>query len=192
MRRPRPEGRPMIVDAHQHFWDPSAADYPWLTDELAALRRRFGPDDLRPLLARTGVDRTVLVQTRSSIAETRDFLSTAAGWRPPRRPPPPGPRRARPSLAEPSRGPPRDRRRGRCWARLRPSGPTARASRGARRRPRPAGRPICHRPPGKAADPRRRSPALGGPDPSVRRAPERLVQGLRAGHRGGLGPMAAG
>jgi len=67
----------MIVDAHQHFWDPSAADYPWLTDELAALRRRFGPDDLRPLLARTGVDRTVLVQTRSSIAETRDFLSTA-------------------------------------------------------------------------------------------------------------------
>ena len=34
------------VDAHQHFWDPARATYPFLTDELAAIRRRFGPDDL--------------------------------------------------------------------------------------------------------------------------------------------------
>ena len=45
----------MIVDAHHHFWDPSAADYPWLTDELAVIRRPFGPDDLAPELAAAGV-----------------------------------------------------------------------------------------------------------------------------------------
>lgn len=67
-----------VVDAHQHFWDPATAVYPWMTDELAAIRRRFGPDDLRPLIADAGVSRTVLVQTRSSFPETLEFLSTAA------------------------------------------------------------------------------------------------------------------
>lgn len=66
------------VDAHQHFWDPARATYPFLTDELAAVRRRFGPDDLRPHLAATGIDRTIVVQTRSDLAETREFLATAA------------------------------------------------------------------------------------------------------------------
>jgi len=70
--------RPVIVDAHHHFWDPAEADYPWLTDELAAIRRRFGPEDLEPLLAATGVERTILVQTRSSVTETGAFLATAA------------------------------------------------------------------------------------------------------------------
>lgn len=68
----------MIVDAHHHFWDPTRADYPWLTDELAVIRRAFGPADLAPLLDQTGVDATVLVQTRSDIAETEDFLAIAA------------------------------------------------------------------------------------------------------------------
>jgi L-fuconolactonase len=68
----------MIVDAHHHLWDPATADYPWLTDELAVIRRRFTPDDLAPELAATGVEATVLVQTRSSLAETAEFLATAA------------------------------------------------------------------------------------------------------------------
>jgi L-fuconolactonase len=68
----------VIVDAHHHFWDPARADYPWLTDELEAIRRAFTPEDLAPLLAATGVDATVLVQTRSSLDETGDFLATAA------------------------------------------------------------------------------------------------------------------
>ena len=68
----------MIVDAHHHFWDPGEADYPWLTDDLAVIRRRFGPDDLAPELAATGVEATVLVQTRSSQDETADFLALAA------------------------------------------------------------------------------------------------------------------
>ena len=68
----------MIVDAHHHFWDPARADYPWLTDELTALRRAFGPADLAPLLEATRIEATVLVQTRSSLEETEEFLATAA------------------------------------------------------------------------------------------------------------------
>jgi L-fuconolactonase len=67
-----------VVDAHQHFWDPAKASYPWMTDALAPIRRRFGPEDLEPLLAANGIDRTILVQTRSSLDETREFLATAA------------------------------------------------------------------------------------------------------------------
>src|SRR5207245_1570506 len=67
-----------IVDAHQHFWDPTRGDYPWMTDELAAIRRPFGPADLRPLLESRGVEATVLVQTRSSLEESREFLAIAA------------------------------------------------------------------------------------------------------------------
>jgi L-fuconolactonase len=66
------------VDAHHHFWDPATADYPWLTDDLAPIRRAFGPADLAPLLRESRIDLTVLVQTRSSRDETREFLSTAA------------------------------------------------------------------------------------------------------------------
>jgi L-fuconolactonase len=68
----------VVIDAHHHFWDPARATYPWMTDALAPIRRRFGPEDLRPLLAANGVDQTILVQTRSSLDETREFLATAA------------------------------------------------------------------------------------------------------------------
>ncbi len=44
----------MVVDAHHHFWDPSRHDYPWMGDDLVAIRRRFGPEDLAPLLAAAG------------------------------------------------------------------------------------------------------------------------------------------
>jgi L-fuconolactonase len=47
-------------------------------DELAAIRRRFGPEELASLLAAARVERTVLVQTISSLDETREFLATAA------------------------------------------------------------------------------------------------------------------
>jgi L-fuconolactonase len=68
----------MIVDAHHHFWDPTRREYPWMGDELAAIRRPYGPDDLRPELVDNGVDKTILVQTVASVDETREFLETAA------------------------------------------------------------------------------------------------------------------
>jgi L-fuconolactonase len=69
----------MIVDAHQHFWDPARAEYPFLRDEaVLPLRRRFGPEDLEPLLHASGVTGTVLVQARGSLDETRTLLDIAA------------------------------------------------------------------------------------------------------------------
>ncbi len=76
--RPQAEPRGRAVDAHHHFWDPDRAEYPWMTEELAPIRRAFGPEDLRPHLAARGVEQTVLVQTRASLDETREFLATAA------------------------------------------------------------------------------------------------------------------
>ena len=67
------------VDAHHHLWpDPDPADYPWMTDELATIRRSFEPADLAPSLAATRIDATVLVQTRATEAETGTFLAHAA------------------------------------------------------------------------------------------------------------------
>jgi L-fuconolactonase len=68
----------LIVDAHQHFWDPAAAHYPWMTDEVSSLRRRFGPEDLEPLLREHGVTATVVVQARHSLDETLELLAIAA------------------------------------------------------------------------------------------------------------------
>ena len=68
----------MIVDAHHHFWDPARREYPWMGPDLAPIRRPFGPNDLRPQLDDNGVEKTILVQTVSSLDETREFLETAA------------------------------------------------------------------------------------------------------------------
>jgi L-fuconolactonase len=68
----------MKVDAHHHLWDPAARDYPWMTGEAAALARRYDVDDLRQAIATTPVELTVLVQTVTALAETKQFLATAA------------------------------------------------------------------------------------------------------------------
>lgn len=67
-----------VVDAHHHFWiNPTPQTYPWMTGDLAALRRSFGPEDLRPLLEAKGVRSTVAVQSRSSLDESRELLEIA-------------------------------------------------------------------------------------------------------------------
>ncbi|MGY8680410.1 amidohydrolase family protein [Bradyrhizobium sp. UFLA05-153] len=69
----------MVIDGHQHFWDPARADYPWMVAaELAPIRRAFGPADLAPLLKQNSIDASILVQCRSSVAETEEFLRIAA------------------------------------------------------------------------------------------------------------------
>jgi L-fuconolactonase len=74
-------GRPPRIDAHQHFWRLARDDYGWLTPALAPIYRDFEPTDLAPLLARTGVDATVLVQAAPTLAETRFLLALAATTR---------------------------------------------------------------------------------------------------------------
>ncbi|MEV6813843.1 amidohydrolase family protein [Micromonospora sp. NPDC051296] len=68
----------MIVDAHHHLWDPAVRPYPWMAgDALAPIRRAYTVADLRAA-AGDQVGPTVLVQTVSSVAETEEFLATAA------------------------------------------------------------------------------------------------------------------
>lgn len=71
----------MIIDAHQHFWDPARADYGWLTPD-SPLFRSFSPADLAPLLTRFGVDATILVQAAPTASETDYLLSLeqSNGW----------------------------------------------------------------------------------------------------------------
>ncbi len=70
----------MIVDAHQHFWDPARGDYGWLKPGNP-IHRVFDTNDLRPLLIETGVDATILVQAAPTPAET-DYLLAIAGRAP--------------------------------------------------------------------------------------------------------------
>lgn len=65
------------VDAHQHFWQLSRGDYGWLTQDLPKLFRDFLPEHLAPLLKRSGVARTIVVQAAPTDAETRYLLQLA-------------------------------------------------------------------------------------------------------------------
>lgn len=67
----------MRIDSHQHFWRYSPAEYGWIDDRMARIRRDFLPDDLAPLLAASGLDGAVAVQARSSLEETRFLLELA-------------------------------------------------------------------------------------------------------------------
>jgi L-fuconolactonase len=66
----------MIVDAHQHFWDPARGDYGWLKPGNP-IHRIFGTNELRPLLIQTGVDATILVQAAPTAAESDYMLGIA-------------------------------------------------------------------------------------------------------------------
>jgi L-fuconolactonase len=66
-----------LIDAHHHVWDPETADYPWMTDDHAVIRRRFDTGDLAAVAGPAGVTGTILVQTRSSFEESQEFLATA-------------------------------------------------------------------------------------------------------------------
>ena len=79
------------VDSHHHFWDTTNGrfEYPWMTGAAASLAGKRGPDELRPLLSVAGVERSVLVQTISSVEETElfleiadatDFVAAVVGW----------------------------------------------------------------------------------------------------------------
>jgi len=66
----------MIVDAHQHFWDPKRGDYGWLRPDNP-IHRVFAPANLKPLLDETGIDGTILVQAAPTTAETDYMLGIA-------------------------------------------------------------------------------------------------------------------
>jgi L-fuconolactonase len=66
----------MIVDAHQHFWDPARGDYGWLKPDNP-IHRVFSAEDLHPLMLQAGLDATIIVQAAPTPAETDYMLGIA-------------------------------------------------------------------------------------------------------------------
>jgi L-fuconolactonase len=67
----------MRIDAHQHFWRYDPAEYGWIDDTMAALRRDHLPMDAQREMTRAGVDACVAVQARQTLEETRWLLALA-------------------------------------------------------------------------------------------------------------------
>jgi L-fuconolactonase len=79
----------MRIDSHQHFWRYTAAQYSWIDDSMAALRRDFLPADARCEMDRARVEACIAVQARQTLEETRwlleladanPFIAAVIGW----------------------------------------------------------------------------------------------------------------
>jgi L-fuconolactonase len=70
------------IDAHHHLWDPSRANYAWMTGEFEPMRRVFEPAELAPDVAACGVAGTVVVQSANERADTDALLAyaNATSW----------------------------------------------------------------------------------------------------------------
>jgi L-fucono-1,5-lactonase len=66
-----------MIDAHQHFWQYDPAEYPWIDESMAPLRRDFMPGDLLRDMEPAGVKASVAVQARQTLEETRWLLDLA-------------------------------------------------------------------------------------------------------------------
>jgi L-fuconolactonase len=82
---------PKRIDAHQHFWNMSKTDYPWLVPDYGSIYASFHPRDLEPQVKAAGIDQTVLVQSMDSFedtvamltqAEDFDWIGAVIGWVP--------------------------------------------------------------------------------------------------------------
>jgi L-fuconolactonase len=65
------------IDAHQHFWRYDPADYDWIDDSMALLRRDFLPSDAAREMAAAGFDGCIAVQARQTLEETQWLLAQA-------------------------------------------------------------------------------------------------------------------
>jgi L-fuconolactonase len=70
----------MKIDAHQHFWNYSPEEYPWIGSGMERLAHDYLPSDLAPRLAAADLDGSVAVQARQSLDETRWLLELADAY----------------------------------------------------------------------------------------------------------------
>jgi len=79
------------IDAHHHLWRYTPEEYGWIDEPMAALRRDFGPEDLKRKMDAAGIQGAVAVQARQTLEETRwlldlaekhDFIRGVVGWAP--------------------------------------------------------------------------------------------------------------
>lgn len=78
-----------IIDAHQHFWDPSRGDYSWMPQDNKILNRKYDLEELSKDSRSIDLYKTVLVQAAATnaeteymlnIAENSDLVSGVVGW----------------------------------------------------------------------------------------------------------------
>lgn len=79
----------MIIDSHQHFWNPARGDHDWMPKGDPVLDRVYRPSDLVGHLVQNQIDGTVLVQAAATLHETEymlgladasDFVKGVVGW----------------------------------------------------------------------------------------------------------------
>jgi L-fuconolactonase len=70
------------IDTHQHYWRYSAADYAWIDDRMAGLKRDRLPADVWPEMQKAGFAEAIAVQARQTPEETTALLAFAdrAPW----------------------------------------------------------------------------------------------------------------
>lgn len=66
-----------MIDSHVHLWRLGQKGCTWPTPDLKPIYRDFVLDDLRELIAVTGVERVLLVQSQEADADTAWLLSIA-------------------------------------------------------------------------------------------------------------------
>ena len=66
----------MIIDSHQHVWNPATASYPWLTG-LDPIDREMALAEILPAMRAAGVTATVLVQADDNVEDTQNMLREA-------------------------------------------------------------------------------------------------------------------
>ena len=77
------------IDAHQHFWKYSSAEYSWISDNMGTIKKDFSGTDLGPILTSNNIDGCVAVQARQSPndneflikqAKLNSFVKGIVGW----------------------------------------------------------------------------------------------------------------
>lgn len=69
----------MKIDSHHHVWDLSVREQDWMEgDAVAPISRTFTMADMDPVLEKSGIDFTVIVQTVAVMEETPEFLDIAS------------------------------------------------------------------------------------------------------------------
>src|SRR3954469_20212518 len=66
----------MRIDSHQHFWNYTPEEYPWI-GKTSAIRRDLLPQELERELHGVKLDGSIAVQARQTMAESRWLLNLA-------------------------------------------------------------------------------------------------------------------
>lgn len=79
----------MIIDTHQHFWYYNPVNHDWIDDGMAAIRRDFLPEDLKPVYKEHDITGCIAVQADQTLEENsfllnlahkHDFIKGVIGW----------------------------------------------------------------------------------------------------------------